>query len=107
MVRVVPRCEKLSDFFARRPLISINAKSRFGDLTWKTARADYVNPTPWVAFKQLARFVNDSDPLRQRVDSIFLRQEILDQLIRHLLVSVTRLDKDNQPLCCACFQVAF
>jgi hypothetical protein len=75
MVRVVPRCEKLSDFFARRPLISINAKSRFGDLTWKTARADYVNPTPWVAFKQLARFVNDSDPLRQRVESIFFARK--------------------------------
>jgi hypothetical protein len=75
MVRVVPRCEKLSDFFARRPLISINAKSRFGDLTWKTARADYVNPTPWVAFKQLARFVNDSDPLGQRVESIFFARK--------------------------------
>jgi hypothetical protein len=52
-----------------------------------------------VAFKQLARFVNDSDPLRQRVESIFLRQEILDQLIRHVLVSVTRLEEDNQSLC--------
>lgn len=60
MVRVVPRCEKLSDLFARRPLnLSINPKSRFGDLTWKTVRADYVNRTPWLAFKQLARFVND------------------------------------------------
>jgi hypothetical protein len=38
-------------------------------------------------------------PLRQRVESIFLRQEILDQLIRHVLVSVTRLEEDNQSLC--------
>ena len=53
MVRVVPRCEKLSDFFARRPLISINVKPRFGELTWEATRADYANPAPWVVFKHL------------------------------------------------------
>jgi hypothetical protein len=67
-------------------------------LTWEATRANHANPSPWVAYKQLARFVNDSDPLRQRVESIFLRQEILDQLIRHVLVSVTRLDEDNRSL---------
>ena len=76
MVRVVPRCEKLSDFFARRPLISINLKLGFGDLTWEATRADYANPPPWVVFKHLAYFMNDSeailDPLCQHVESIFL-----------------------------------
>jgi hypothetical protein len=40
--------------YKHSPLISINPKSRFGDLTWEAARANYVNPPPWMVLKHLA-----------------------------------------------------
>jgi hypothetical protein len=40
--------------YKHSPLISINPKSRFGELTWEAARAHHANPSPWVVLKHLA-----------------------------------------------------